>query len=67
MRLLARFFASLSAYFESKAIARKLGARVEAVEARQDVLDKQIAQLRLDMGKLKFVNGLNQLMDVTPD
>ena len=60
MRFLARFFAALSGFFETRASAKELERRILALETKQ-------AQLTVDMAKCKMMVGLNSLTEVTAD
>ena len=59
MSALARVFAWLSNFFETRASAKELERRIATLEA-------QVAQVRVDVTKCKMMVGLNQLTEVTP-
>jgi hypothetical protein len=63
--VLARLFGAIGKWFETRATAGQMAAKIEALEARQVVLENHMAQLRMDMAKCKFVVGLNQVTEVT--
>lgn len=66
MRVLARVFGAIAAFFESHASARELAVRMARVEAEQGLLKDQMTQMKTDMAKCKMIVGLNQITDVTP-
>lgn len=66
LRTLARFFGAIAAWFESKAVAGKLAARIEAVEAEMALVRRDMTQMKSDMTKVKFVAGIQAVQDVTP-
>lgn len=55
----ARLFHAIAGWFEYRASAKELEARIAVLEAKQ-------AQMTLDMAKCKMMVGLNSLTDVTP-
>lgn len=66
MKTLARFFAALSGYFEARAAAQHLVAKVSALETQMVEIQRHLAQVRVEVAKCKLVVGLNQVTDVTP-
>jgi len=66
LRALARLFTAIAAWLESKAVAGKLAARIEALEAEQANQRAVITDLRTQMSKVKLIAGIQSVMDVTP-
>ncbi len=60
MSATARLLHAIAGWFEYRASAKELAARLQKVEERQ-------AQLVVDMAKCKMMVGLNSLTEVTAD
>ena len=58
MSALARLLHAIAGWFEHRASAKQLEARIA-------VLEESHAQLRADMAKCKFMVGLNQVTEVS--
>lgn len=56
--MIARLLHAIASWFETRATAKELDARLK-------VLEKSHAQLRADMAKCKFMVGLNRITEVT--
>jgi hypothetical protein len=56
--MMARLLHAIAGWFEHRASAKDLEARIV-------VLEQSHAQLRTDMAKCKFMVGLNQITEVT--